>query len=165
VLSRALQPTPSVFGGFVHHWKYPRSSAANLLHALTGPGDTVGVWGWACLLHVESGLPQATRDGTTLWSIQPNPQQAYHRINYLADLRRSAPAVFVDAVGQGACVFTDRARQAHESFPELADYVRQNYTLVVDLIDARIYARNGLATYRDLCSTRLSQLIGQGRPR
>lgn len=165
VVTRGLQPTPSVFGGFVHHWKYPRSSAANLLHALTGRDDTLGVWGWACLLHVESGLPQATRDGTILWSIQDNPQQAYHRADYLADLRRSAPAVFVDAVGMGACVFTDRARQAHESFPDLADYIRRNYTLVVDLVDARIYARNGLATLRNLNTARLWQLVGQGRPR
>jgi hypothetical protein len=164
VVTRGLQPTPSVFGGFVHHWIYPRSSAAQVLHALAGRDDTLGVWGWACLLHVESGLPQATRDGTTLWSIRDNPQQAYHRADYLADLQRSAPAVFVDAVGQGACVFTDRGQHAHESFPELAEYIRHNYRLVVDLIDARIYARNGLAGLRDLDSARLWTLIRRGRP-
>ncbi len=165
MVTRSLQPVPSPVGGLVHHWKYPRSSAAMVLHALAGRDDALGVWGWACYLHVESGLRQATRDGTTLWSMQDNPQQAYHRAVYLADLRRSAPALFVDAVGQGAFIFTDRAKQAHENFPELADYIRQNYTLVIDLIDVRIYARNGLATLHDLNSTRLWQLIGQGRPR
>lgn len=165
LITRGLQPAPAVFGGFVHHWKYPRSSAATVLHALAGRGDTLGVWGWACHLHVESGLSQATRDGTTLWSMQDNPQQAYHRAVYLADLRRSAPAVFVDAVGQGAFIFTDRARHAHESFPELAEYIRRHYVLVIDLIDARIYARNGLATLRDLNAARLWALVGQGRPR
>ncbi|SDS24967.1 hypothetical protein [Opitutus sp. GAS368] len=165
LVTRSLQSGPApVYGGFVHHWRYPRSSAAMVLHALAGRDDTLGIWGWACHLHVESGLPQATRDGTTLWSIQDNPQQAYHRAAYLADLQRSAPAVFVDAVGQGAFIFLDRAQQAHESWPALADYIRQNYTLVVDLIDARIYARNGLASLRDLNSTRLWQLVGQGRP-
>jgi len=165
MVTRGLQPVPSVFGGFVHHWKYPRSSAATVLHALAGRGDTLGVWGWACHLQVESGLPQATRDGNTLWSMQDNAQQAYHRAVYLADLRHSAPAVFVDAVGLGAFVFTDRARNAHESFPELADYIRRNYTLVIDLLQERVYARNGLATLRDLDSARLWQLVGQGRPR
>jgi hypothetical protein len=111
---------------------------------------------------VESGLPQATRDGTSLWSINGTAQQAYHRAIYLADLRSSRPAVFVDAVGQGAFTFFSRARQAHEIFPELAEFIRQNYTLVVDLQDLRIYARNGLATLRALSPANLWRWVAQG---
>ncbi|MDI1320099.1 MAG: hypothetical protein PSW75_07895, partial [bacterium] len=150
LITRSLQADPPVYGGFVHHWKYPRSSAAMVVHALAGRDDTLGIWGWACFLQVECGLPQATRDGTTLWSIVPNPQQAYHRAVYLADLKKSAPAVFVDAVGFRAFTFLNRARQAHESFPELADYIRQHYILVIDLQSARVYARRGLATLTGL---------------
>jgi hypothetical protein len=163
LVTRGLQADPPVYGGFAYHWRHPRSSAAAVLHALAGRDDSLGVWGWACNLHVESGLPQATRDGTTLWSIQPNPQQAYHRAVYLADLQRNAPAVFVDAIGPGAFVYFDRSWQAHENFPELAAYIRQNYTLVIDLQDARIYARNGLPALRQMNRSRLRQLTGQGR--
>lgn len=161
--TRGLQSDAPVYGGFAYHWKHPRSSAAAVLHALAGRDDALGIWGWACYLHVESGLRQATRDGTTLWSIDANPQQAYHRAVFLADLQRSAPAVFVDAVGQGAFVFTDRTRQAHEVFPELDEYIRRNYILVTDLLDVRIYARNDLPGRREMNRTRLRALLAQGR--
>lgn len=164
LITRGLQPAPGIFGNFADNWRHPHSSTAVVLRALVGGSDeTLGVWGWASHLYVETGLPQATRDGTSLWSIEPNAQQAYHRSVYLADLRRQAPAVFVDAVGQGAFTFEDRIRQAHENFPELADYIRQNYTLIVDLRDARIYARNGLAAIREMGPTRLWHLVAQGR--
>ena len=162
LVTRALQSGPPVYGRFAYHWRHPRSGAAAVLHALAGRGDALGIWGWACNLHVESGLRQATRDGTTLWSIVDNPQKAHHRAVYLADLQRSAPPLFVDAVGPGAFSYTDRSWQAHENFPELADYIRQNYTLVIDLQDARIYARNGLPTLPQLNRARLRQLVNQG---
>lgn len=163
VVTRSLQPVPPIYGGFSYHWRHPRSSAAAVIHALAGAGDTLGIWGWACYLYVETGLPQATRDGNTLWSIMPNARQAYHRAVFLADLKKSAPAVFVDAVGQGAFTFEYRAEQAHECFPELAKYIRENYTLVVDLLDARIYARHGLATLAGLDSKYLWQLVRMAR--
>ncbi len=163
VVTRSLQPVPAVYGRFADHGRHPRSSTAAVLHDLAGPADTLGIWGWAGYLYVESGLPQATRDGNTLWSIVPNAQQDYHRAAYLADLKKNAPAVFVDAVGQGAFTFEYRAVQAHENFPELADYLRKNYTLVIDLLDARIYARHGLATLAEMNPARLWQMVRRGR--
>lgn len=160
---RSLEAKAPVYGGFSHHWKYPRSNVAAVVHALTGPGDSLGTWGWACALHVECALPQATRDGTTAGSIEAGPHQAYHRAVYLADLQRHLPPVFVDAVGPGAFVYTDRERQAHESFPELAGFIRRKYTLVLEQPDARIYARNDLPALRDLTPDRLEQLVMQGR--
>ncbi|HEX7630635.1 MAG TPA: hypothetical protein VF388_00765, partial [Lacunisphaera sp.] len=159
---RSWQGHAPIYGGFTHHWRYPRSSVAAVVHALAARHDTLAIWGWACSLHVETALPQATRDGTTLWSIEDNPQQAYHRAAYLADLQRARPAVFVDAVGPGAFVFTDR-RQAHENFPALADFIRQYYTLVMEEPDARVYARKELPTLRGMNPERLHQLIMQGR--
>jgi len=164
LVTRTLQPVPFVYGQFAENWRHPRSGTAAVLHALAGRDDSLGLWGWAGFLYVESGLRQATRDGNTLWSIVPNAQQAYHRAAYLTDLKRSAPAVFVDAVGQGAFTFEDRAVQSHENFPELAGYIRENYTLVVDVLDARIYARRGLASLGGLDQRRLWQLVRRGRP-
>lgn len=163
VITRCLQPVPAAFGQFAYDWRHPRSTTAAVIHGLAGREDTLGLWGWASHYYVESGLPQATRDGTSLWAIEPGPQQAYHRAVYLADLKTSAPAFFVDAVGQGAFNFEYRAVQAHEIFPELADYIRGNYTLVVDLLEARVYARRGLATAGALNRARLWQLVDRGR--
>jgi len=163
LITRSMQAGPPVYGTFALHWRSPRSGAAAVLHALAGRDDTLGIWGWACYLHAESGLRQATRDGTTLYAIAENPQRAYYRTVYLADLKKSAPAVFADAVGQGAFVFSDRSSQAHESFPELAEYIQQNYTFVVDLQDVRVYARNGLPALPELSPARLRQLIAHAR--
>ncbi|MBI2814967.1 MAG: hypothetical protein HYX71_11855 [Opitutae bacterium] len=161
--TRSFQAVPDVYGRFAHDWRHPHSGAALVLRALAGRNDTLGLWGWAGHLHVESGLRQATRDGNTLCSIVPNAQQAYHRAVYLADLKRSAPAVFVDAVGQGAFTFDYRAVQSHENFAELARYIREHYTLVVDLLDARIYARRDLISLAGLDQRRLWQLVRRGR--
>jgi hypothetical protein len=160
---RSVNSTAPIYGGFSHHWKYPRSSVAAVVHALAGRDDTLATWGWACFLHVECALPQATRDGTTAALIEASSQQAGYRTSYLADLQRHPPAVFVDAVGPGAFVYTDRVHQAHEIFPELAGFIRQNYTLVLEQPDARVYARNGLPTLQRLTQARLRQLALQGR--
>ena len=161
--TRGRQPVPAIYGRFGYHWRHPRSSAGVVLHALAGRGESLATWGWACYLHVESGLPQATPDGNSIWSIEANPQQDYYRGNYLATIREHAPALFVDAVGQGAFRYQNRSTQAHESFPELADYIRQNYTLVIDLLRARIYARKGSTALREMDVGRLRQMVALGR--
>ena len=150
LLVRGLRADTPIYGGFMHHWRYPRSSAATVVQTLTGRDDSLGVWGWACNLHVESGVRQATRDGTTLWSIQENPQRDYHRAVYLADLRRNAPAVFVDAVGPGAFSYEHRELQAHEIFPELAQALKDagvsDYSIWLDAEACHLF---GILTLTD----------------
>ena len=163
LITRCLQPVPSIYGDFSYHWRHPQTSAAVVVQAIAGRDGLLGVWGWANRLYVETGLGQATRDAASIWSIQANNQIDYHRSNYLADLRRNSPAVFVDAVGPGAFTFNDRAVQAHEVFPELADYIHQHYSLVTDLAEVRIYARNDLAALQHMNPARLDQLVSQGR--
>jgi len=134
-----------------------------LVHALSGPQDSLGIWGWAPSLYVECKLPQATRDAHSVWSILPNEQQEYHRTTYLADLRQHAPAVFVDAVGPGAFAFEHRPQQQHEIFPALTDYVSANYALVRDLPEARIYARKDNPRLAALTTYQIDLLLAKGR--
>ncbi|HEY8995362.1 MAG TPA: hypothetical protein VIM71_11910 [Lacunisphaera sp.] len=163
LLTRARHPVPDIFEAFAYHWRHPRNPTAMVVHALAGREDTLAVWGWAPNLYVETHLRQATRDAHSVWCIVPSAQRDYHRRDYLADLQRHEPAVFVDAVGPGAFAFEHRQVQAHEIFPELADYISKHYTLVRDVRDARIYARNDLATLRELSATRIDLLLAQGR--
>jgi hypothetical protein len=163
LITRYRQPRPEIFGQFEYHWRHPRTSTSVLVHALAGRGDSLGIWGWAPEIYVENHLPQATRDAHSIWSIQPNAQLPYYRACYLNDLRRHRPAVFVDAVGSGAFALEDRRTQAHEIFPELAEYIHQNYTLVTDLGEARVYGRNDLAALRALLPARVRTLAAQGR--
>jgi len=163
IFTRSKQPIPEIYGGFAYNWNHPRTSTSALVHSLAGKVGSVGIWGWANGVYVETALPQATRDPHSVWSIQPNAQLQYHRAAYLSDLRGNRPAVFVDAVGPGAFAYEQRETQAHEIFPELADYIRGNYLLIADLGEARIYARNDLETARQLTPARMESLTAQGR--
>lgn len=161
--TRSRQPLPEVYGHFAEYWRQPRSNLAILVRALAGPGDSLAIWGWASSLYVETALPQATRDGVSHWSIIPNSQRDYHRTGWLANLRRRAPAVFVDAVGPGAFAFEHRELQAHEIFPELSEHIRTAYALVADTGSARIYARRDLPVLADLSPATIDWLLAQGR--
>lgn len=162
IFTRVQQPVPEIYGGFAYNWAHPRTSTSALVHALAGRTGSVGIWGWANGIYVETALWQATRDPHTVWSIKPNEQQQYHRAAYLADMRRNRPAVFVDAVGPGSFAYEERRTQAHEIFPELADFVQENYSMITDLGEARVYARNDLAG-RELTPARLGLVLAQGR--
>jgi hypothetical protein len=162
--TRFLQPLPPICGALGHHWRYPRSNVAMVLHALAGRDDSLGVWGWATNLYVETGLPQATRDALSAWSILPGELRDYHRKIYLEDLRQNQPALFVDAVGPGAYAFESRQLHSHENFPELADYIGHHYVLVRDVIEARIYARKDLPALAGLSALKIDLLLARGRP-
>lgn len=162
-LTRAFQPRPSIFGEFAYNWRHPRSPIAMVVHAVTNANDSLGIWGWAPQLYVESRLPQATRDPHSVWSILPNAQRDYHRACYLDDLRHNEPTIFIDAVGPGAFAWEHRSMQAHEIFPQLADYIRENYVLIKDLRQARVYARKGTAAATELTPMELDRLLARGR--
>jgi hypothetical protein len=161
---RCADTVPVVFGNFAEHWRKPRSTTGEVIHAsVAGPDATLAVWGWAPRLYVEANLPQATRDPLTLRSIQPGPLQAYFRRDFIADFRRNQPDVFVDVVGPNAFMFTSREAQGHELFPELGEEVRRNYSLLLDHADGRIYVRNGSPRIRRLTASQIAAALDAGR--
>jgi hypothetical protein len=90
----------------------------------------------------ETGLIQATRDGNDARQIEPHAEREYYRARFLRDMVRSRPPVFVDAVGPGNFAYEDRARDGHETFPELRDYLAHDYHFVRDVEGSRVYVRN-----------------------
>src|SRR5438045_4079865 len=106
------------------------------------PGEHLGIWGYMPMFWVETGLTQATRDAETSHQIEPHEYQNYYRDRFLRDLLRSQPRIFIDAVGPGSFVYQDRNELAHETFPELRDYLANNYQLLRDVDGIRIYVRN-----------------------
>jgi len=117
-----------------------------------------------CDFYVETGLPQAVRQGVTHLCIMDTPRRESYRAEFLADLRRSQPVVFIDAVGPTADFFRDREREGHEIFPALAAYVRENYVEVMDLEYARVYVRADRHAGSRPGATRLRALAAMGRP-
>ena len=72
-----------------------------------------------------------TRRNRTLRSVE-GPAEQYYRDRHLRDLKRSKPVIFIDAVGDGAFLCWDQWTSAdkHESFPELARFIDDNYVLL-----------------------------------
>lgn len=137
---------------FADHWRphygelreartLARGPVARALDAYRRPGDTLSVWGWASYHHVQTQLPQATREAATLRQLAAGAQRDHYRRRYLADLAESRPAFFLDAVGPESFAFTVRERDGHECFPLLRDFIATHYRLVGDLASTRIYVR------------------------
>ena len=106
---------------------------AGFVSQVSQRGDSLSVWGWMPSYYVETGLSPATRDAVGHSLISPGPYQSYFRNRYLGDLQRSRPVIFVDAVARGAFLGPFGQAEKHESFPELARFIDENYALWVDI--------------------------------
>jgi hypothetical protein len=111
------------------HDVFPMSAVAKSARAATSPGESMSIWGWMPGYYVESGLCPATRDAVGHYIISPGPYQEYFRSRYLRDLERSRPVVFVDVVASGMFVWNWTPQDGHESFPALAKFIDENYSL------------------------------------
>ncbi len=134
---------PLIYGHFEDYWRHPYDAVGQVLVKYRRDGDTLGLWGWYSHAYVQAGLPQAQREAESEHQLRNWPlRDTYFRPKYMEDLQRNNPALFVDAVGPGAFCFTDRAKEAHETFRQLRRFVRENYTLAADEGHARVYVRN-----------------------
>jgi hypothetical protein len=163
ISTRALQPAPFMFGKFSHDWRFPRSPEAEVIRGVTPPRGSLGIWGWAPFLYVESGLRQATRDAHIERLIIPHPRREEYRRRYVDDLVAAAPAAFVDATGPGAFALTDRNIAGHEIMPDLALYIHNNYTQVADLGRSRVYLRNGPDGKLPVTAAEVTAWLARGR--
>lgn len=120
----------------------PESGVSRAVARVALPGDPLVVWGWQCRFYVESGLPHGTAENHTERCIFPIELRDVYRARFLADFRRTRPPVFVDAVGKNSWWVQDRATQGYECFPELAAYVREQYTYAGLVDDCRVFVRN-----------------------
>jgi len=118
-----------------------KSDVTRLILEYARPGEPLAVWGWMCRYYVEAQMPQAVSENRTIRSVFNHSMREVYRRRYLADLMRSRPPVFVDAVGNSLWL-NDRPTQAHESFPELKTFVMANYILAGERTNTRVYIRN-----------------------
>ena len=125
----------------VTHGALAQSEVAREILRHARPGERMAIWGWMPTYWVETGLVQGTRDGNCARQLEPTPVRDRYRARFLADLRRLAPPVFVDAVGGDNFSYQDRTAHGHENFAELRDYVGAQYRSAADVGGARIYVR------------------------
>ncbi len=116
-------------------------AVVRFLQPLIRPGDSLTVWGWACHYHVDTQLPQGTREAHMERQIVVGPEQAYFRTRFLENLAQERPAFFIDAVGKSAFRYTDRNVFAHDRWSALQVVVNSHYRQIGEQENVRIYLR------------------------
>jgi hypothetical protein len=109
----------------------------NLINRYTEPTDCMVVWGWNLTYHVLTGLRQGTRENHSIRCMTTNslgaihdPQLiAYFGHQYVNDMRRNCPAIFIDEV-QSNSFFENPKLVVHQKIPELKKFIANNYRLV-----------------------------------
>jgi len=140
-VSHRLNTPHDYLGRLGSYTAKPVPPVVKIIRQYARPGEHLAVWGWMCRYYVLTGMAQATRESHTERLISYSPNREYYRARYLSDLQRTAPPVFIDAVGPGNFVYQQRD-VAHELVPELAAYIAAHYKQVADVDGTRIYARH-----------------------
>jgi hypothetical protein len=118
-----------------------KEQAAEVISKFTSPGDKMALWGWMTNLYVQTGLSLGTRYGDTYHQIAESKLQSYYIDNYLIDLKRNKPKVFVDVIRPEAYFFND-LKLRHENFSKIDSYIKENYKKAAEVDQIRIYIRN-----------------------
>jgi hypothetical protein len=110
-------------------------TVAREIKRLAPQASSLAVWGWLPALHVESGLPSATRQTTSHFLIDAGPSRDFLRRQFMQDVLAARPDVVVDAVASDCFTwFWPVESSGLESFPEFATYVRENYALALSIV-------------------------------
>ncbi|TAE35320.1 MAG: hypothetical protein EAZ50_13355 [Runella slithyformis] len=120
----------------------PQTDVAKAIQKYGKVGEYLTVWGWACRYYVETQMPEGTAENHSERCIFDHPMRHDYRKRYLADLHRTRPVVFADAVGKNSTWVQNKATQGHECFSELKTFIAQHYTYAGTTDDVRIYVRN-----------------------
>lgn len=130
------------------NWGVEQNAVVPVLLRYAKPGDSMAIWGWANKLHAFTGIRPATRFIGTTYVTDPSPNYNRHRELFLEDLKKDNPKLFVDAIDEFRWpTWPPGALARHDMLPELAEWVRRNYTLVADVqtapnrLPVRIYLR------------------------
>jgi hypothetical protein len=142
LLARAQHTDPDMGGSWAKFHGDIRHPVSVAISKLARPGDTMTVWGWMPFFYVETGLPQATRDGNSQRLIQDNPLLEFYWQRFLRDFETRPPRIFVDAVGGDNFAYDDtELTRRHENFPALQAIIARDYYLEEELRGSRIYLR------------------------
>jgi hypothetical protein len=119
----------------------PECGVCGALSKYAKRGDLVSIWGWAPEVYVMTETIFSTHESFTEHQMVPYARLDYYRQRYLDDLKRSPPAVFLDAVGPQQFV-SDTARYGLHSWPALESLIASQYKLAEEVDGCRIYLHN-----------------------
>ena len=111
----------------------PDARIAATLRSIAPGGARLVVWGWMPALYVRTGMAPATRHAVCHFVIDPGPGREHLRASFLEDVRTERPEVIVDAIAAGCFRWGWDSTRRLDSYPELSEFVHENYDLVADV--------------------------------
>jgi hypothetical protein len=100
----------------------------------------LAIWGWACHLHVQTGIPQATLEGHSFRQIMQGPYQDYFLARFLRQLElHKEKLLFVDATDSGESKYFKDSAYRHQNYSEIDAFVKEHLELVTIENGCRIY--------------------------
>lgn len=114
---------------------------AQVAHRYARPGEALALWGWMNSYYVATGLRQATRTAHAEALLNDRGHREHYQGQYLADLRRTEPPLFIDAVAPGSFMFSEPQHRHEQVFPALGAYIREFYALAANVQGNRIFVR------------------------
>lgn len=143
-----------VRGGSIYLPKAPvsvqtyRSDIAMAIRQAAPIGSSMVVWGFSPDLYLQSGMIPSTRFGFTSWQIENTRMRDVFVEQFVADMDRTKPKIFVDAIAPGMFYTSpiDPAVQGHDANARVKAVVARDYTLATALRGVRIYRRTDLET-------------------
>ncbi|KAA9349372.1 hypothetical protein [Larkinella humicola] len=126
-----------------------------LINYYTKPTDCLVVWGWNLTYHTLTGLRQGTRENHSIRCMTTNSLGAihdpylieYYCHQYVNDIKRNRPAVFIDEVKMNS-IFKDPNLVAHQTIPDLRNTIMTNYTLIDQQAGVLVYVRKDILKIR-----------------
>jgi hypothetical protein len=109
------------------------SDIAQEIFKYAGPGERIGVWGFA-YYYEETGMAQGTREAHTERQMTPGPQQAYYTNRWIKDLNTLKPPVLLVAVPAARRI--DHRLQFR---PEVKVHVDRLYEQVTSIEDIKVF--------------------------
>lgn len=141
--SWSVEPTWPYVQPARSHWFY------RTFQSLPSEHMRLGIWGWAAHAWVYTGTIPATRETSTEFAWLDLGSNGYYRKRFLETLKETRPEYFMVAVGPGHFLFKDRGSHGVQTLPELEQFLRLNYTTVLDDGETGLFVRNDF--YEDCC--------------
>lgn len=122
--------------GYVRH-----GNLVSYLKNYYSSNERMAVWGWANDLYEHTDFLMGTRHATASVILDHPPLENYYTSNYLSDLVKNKPLVFVQAVGPSYFAYKDSTEYGYQNFPVIKDYINSNYQYMNEIDEAKVFIR------------------------
>lgn len=119
-----------------------QSDVSKKILEYTKPSDQLIIWGESSKIYLETKLLQGSKWCHSYWGMYSPEIQNQFKSAYLEEVKSGNFPVILDAHKING--FINRGNNGIETFPELYNYVENNYKLEADIDEMRIYVRKDL---------------------